>query len=333
MKQNITITVYHGTEAVQERDVDEVLITHRWATCGDITIRTLPTAEAVSAYKIGAIIYTDPLSDFFIVEKIQLTDTQLTVTGRSLDVVLKRRVFEKTEAFTGTAKTVLEGLLSTFTGVRALPVSITVSDDITEVVSFQKTGATPYDVLIAVCDQLELGYSVAYDSTTGKITVSVKKGKETDSVFSPEFDNLSGALLQGDITNFSNLAYIAGEGEDEDRKVATAGDSTLSGLDRYEVYIDQRNEKKEAGDTDDVYISRLSAKGAEELAKRGYFEAMTGDIVQTDQDSYGVDYALGDYVRVEHPQWGISDIYQVVEVEEGQTQSGYSISPNFAKKG
>ena len=335
MKQNqtITLTVYHGTEAVQERDVDEVLITHRWATCGDITIRTLPTAEAVSAYKIGAIIYTEPITDWFVVEKIQLTDTKLTVSGRSLDVVLKRRVFEKTRVFTGPAKTVLEGLLSTFTGVRALPVTISVSDTITETISFQKTGATPYEVLIAICDHLELGYSVAYDSTTGQITVSVKKGKETTTVFSPEYDNLTNALLQGDIENFANFAFVAGEGEGADRKIATAGDITLAGLTRYEVYIDQRNEKKDTEDTDTTYISRLSAKGEEELAKRSYYEAMTGDILQTEQEYYGVDYDLGEYVLVEHPQWGISDTYEIVEVEEAQTTAGYSISPNFAKKG
>ena len=330
----ITLTVYQHGIPVQERDADEVIITHRFSKSGEITIRTLPDNEAISAYKIGSLIVSEPLQDAFIIEKLEITETALTASGHTADIALKRRVYEKTEIFTGTAKAILEGLLTPFTGVRALPIEIQADDGLTQTISFQKTGATILDVVQAVCEQTEAGYAVEYDTKNNKIIIKVKKEKENGGViFSPEYDNLTNCLLQGSIEDFATVAYIAGEGEGQDRAIATAGDTTSTGMSRYEVYVDQRNEKKESTDTSQTYKARLQAKGAEELAKHGFSSAMTGDILQTEQCVYGIDYTLGDIVQVENSEWGISDQYLVAEVEESQTASGYSIAPVFAKKG
>lgn len=330
----ITLTIYQQGIPVQERDADEVIITHRFSKSGEITIRTLPDNEAISAYKIGSLIVSEPLQDAFIIEKLEITETALTASGHTADIALKRRVYEKTEIFTGTAKAILEGLLTPFTGVRALPIEIQADDGLTQTISFQKTGATILDVLSAVCEQTGAGYAVEYDTTNGKIIIRVKKEKENSGViFSPEYDNLTNCILQGSIEDFATVAYIAGEGEGQDRAIATAGDTTATGINRFEVYVDQRNEKKEASDTAQEYKARLTAKGDEELTKHGFSSAMTGDILQTEQCVYGTDYTLGDLVRVENHDWGVSDTYLVAEVEESQTASGYSVAPVFAKKG
>lgn len=334
MTDGITLTIYQQGIPVQERDADEVLIKHRFSTCGEITIRTLPDTESIEAYKIGSIIITEPIRDIFIIEKLELTEDSLTATGRTAESILARRVYEKTEAFTGQARTIIGGLMSGFTGVRALPIALTADETLTQNIDFQKTGATILDVLQAVCEQTDSGYSLDYNADTEQFSINVKKSDENNNVlFSPEYDNVTACILQGSIENYATTAYIAGEGEGVDRVVVSAGDTTKAGLDRFEIYVDQRNERKQDGVTDTVYRAQLQAKGMEELATHGFSSAMSGDIIQTDQCIYGIDYTLGDIVLVENGQWGVADAYHVVEVEESQTASGYVVTPIFAKKG
>lgn len=335
MQKGISLTVYHNGEPIQERDIDEVLLVHRFSKCGDITVRTTPDKEALQAYKVGSIITTSPINDVFIIEKVEITDTTLTATGRSADIILKRRIFEKTEQFTGDVKVILQNLLATFTGARALPVNISVDQSIQSLsVDFQKTGATPLDVLYAICEQIDAGYTIKYNQSSNNFTLKIFKGKaNNNAIFSPEYDNLAKPSLLGSIEDFATTAYVAGEGEGTDRVIVTAGSTAISGINRFEIYVDQRSEKKGTDTTLAVYKAQLKSKGREELTKHGYLEAMTGDVMQTEQCVYGEDYTLGDKIIVENATWGVSNTYVVVEVEESQTSSGYIITPNFAKKG
>ena len=331
--KGIALTIYHGTECIAERDTDEVLWTHRYAKSGDFTIRTYPTDEAISTYKIGALIISAPIYDVGIVEAIDITEQNMEIRGRTADCILERRVYEKTEVFTGKAKSILSGLMTRFTGARALPVLIT-GDAPDESVDFQKTGATVLDVLQAVCEQTGLGYSVTYAPDTGFFTITTKIGEDkTDLIFSPEYDNLTNPIYQSDIATYGTTAYVAGEGEGEARTVVTAGDSTKSGLERFEIYIDARGDQKTDGQTHSSYESQLKATGTEELKNRGVSEGMCGDIVTSGgQYEYGVDYSLGDTIKAEYRQWGVQTAtYTVTEVEESQTASGYFVTPTFNK--
>lgn len=331
--RGISLTIYHGTECVAERDTDEVLWTHRYAKSGDFTIRTYPTDDAITTYRIGSIIVSDPIYDVGIVEAIDITEQNMEIRGRTADCILERRVYEKTEVFAGKAKDILIGLMTRFTGVRALPVTIT--GDAQEVtVDFQKTGATILDVLQAVCEQTGLGYSVSYAPDTGTFTITTKLGEDkTNLVFSPEYDNLINPIFQSDITTYGTTAYIAGEGDGEARTVVTAGDTTKSGLDRFEIYIDARSDQKSDSQTQSSYESQLKATGTEELKNRGVSEGMCGDIVTSGgQYQYGTDYQLGDTIKAEYRQWGVQTAtYTVTEVEESQTASGYYVTPTFNK--
>ena len=335
MQKGITLTIYQNGEPIQERDIDEVLIVHRFSKCGEITIRTSPDANALQAYKVGSIMTTAPISDAFVIEKVEITDTLLTATGRSADIILKRRVFEKTELFTGDVRVILQKLLTSFTGARALPINILVDTSIPSLaLDFQKTGATPLDILYAICEQIDAGYTIKYNQSSNNFTLKIFKGKaNNNAIFSPEYDNLANPSLLGSIEDYATTAYIAGEGEGTDRVVVSAGSSAISGINRFEIYVDQRSEKRGTNTSLAVYKAQLKSKGIEELTKHGYLEAMTGDVMQTEQCIYGEDYLLGDQIIVENTTWGISDTYTVVEVEESQTASGYNITPNFAKKG
>lgn len=100
------------------------------------------------------------------------------------------------------------------------------------------------------------------------------------------------------------------------------------GLDRYEVYKDQRNLQSNDGEiSDQEYQALMQESGEESLSK--YTTAFTGT-VYFDNIKFKEDVNLGDICVIENSRWGIRVNSRLVEVIESVNESGdYSIVPTF----
>lgn len=152
-----------------------------------------------------------------------------------------------------------------------------------------------------------IGYRVLTDINAGthtfEVTYGVDRTIEQSTVipviFSEDFDNVISQRYFLNNDNLKNYALIAGEGEGPARVHAKVGDQ-YSGYDRFELYVDARDEQSEIDEnttlTPGQYNAVLEARGEEELAEWKRVEIFEGEAFTGGKFQYGRDYFVGDRV-------------------------------------
>ena len=127
-----------------------------------------------------------------------------------------------------------------------------------------------------------------------------------------------------------NDAYVLGCGEGNARKRTTFCSGTEpTYLDRYEVYVDERNTAQEEDVTDAEYLEILKSSGAEHLVQPKTASESAIAAFST-QYQYNKDYFVGDYVTVEQRRFGlIQPRIQLIGMVESFDQNGRSLTPTF----
>ena len=127
-----------------------------------------------------------------------------------------------------------------------------------------------------------------------------------------------------------NFAYVLGCGEGNARKRTTFCSGTEpTYLDRYEVYVDERNTAQEEDVTDAEYLEILKSSGAEHLVQPKTASESAIAAFST-QFQYNKDYFVGDYVTVEQRRFGlIQPRIQLIGMVESFDQNGRSLTPTF----
>ena len=173
------------------------------------------------------------------------------------------------------------------------------------------------------------GTSLYYDVFEGADHTSTS---DSPIIFSLDFENLLSADYLKDVENFKNFALIGGEGEGLDRFFALYNDSA-SGYNRREVFVDALsiNRKYEDGGetktyTDSQYTKMLQGQAQTELKERIVTEEFSGELAG---GNYGIDFDIGDMVTVQDNRLGILADVRILQVDEIQDISGYSVKINF----
>ena len=173
------------------------------------------------------------------------------------------------------------------------------------------------------------GTSLYYDVFEGADHTSTSA---SPIIFSLDFENLLSADYLKDVENFKNFALIGGEGEGLARFFALYNDSA-SGYNRREVFVDALsiNRKYEDGGetktyTDSQYTKMLQGQAQTELKERIVTEEFSGELAG---GNYGIDFDIGDMVTVQDNRLGILADVRILQVDEIQDLSGYSVKINF----
>ena len=164
--------------------------------------------------------------------------------------------------------------------------------------------------------QLYSGEDRTYDQSVNPVVI-----------FSDLYDNLLSAEYEENYRDIATAVLVAGEGEGTDRRTKWVTDGS-TGLNRHEVYKDQRNIQSDDGTiTDAEYEQLLEESGKESLTK--YTAAFVGT-VYFDNIKYKDDINVGDLCVIQNSRWGIYMNTRLVEVIESVSESGeYSIVPTF----
>lgn len=138
-------------------------------------------------------------------------------------------------------------------------------------------------------------------------------------IFSEKKKNLLNGKVTDDNTNYKNVAYAAGKGENEDRLITVIG--TATGFNRREVYVDLSNI-----DNPD----ELKTEGQKKLDTYKTIKSVEGKIYEIPNMEYEKDFFLGDIVTVESD--GIYEDKRIIQAKEVYERNNITVELGFGDK-
>lgn len=323
--------------------------TPRYQTAGDFELLAPANAEIVELLqRDNFVMREDDPNHAMIIEQVKVqTDEEnghtILVSGRDLKSILYRRIIWKQTMLSGTlaqglTKLLNENVIEPTDAARAVD-GFTIGDLSagSDALTVQYTCDNLGDTVDALCASYGIGYDVTVDTEEKTMEFSLFKGEDRSYeqeenpyvVFSPEYENLVSTIYQESVKKFYNVANVGGEGEGDERKFATAGDASMSGLDRYELFVDKKSMSTNRGEiTPEEYTEQLIAAGEDKLAKSQITRAYEGSIQSVGQFRLGIDYELGDVVEVVN-EFGMEGRCRISAIIDCLDETGRHIVPTF----
>ena len=181
-----------------------------------------------------------------------------------------------------------------------------------------------YDVCETVCTQNEIGWNLKFKDSKLTLEFSNKKDKSDTIKFSPSYDSISDGSFVDSSESFSNVTYIGGQGQNNDRDIyegeALIEDNSPFGLERYESWSDKRDIttyeefENQANQLLNQYTQTISVQ-ANGLSKSPYI--------------FRRDYDVGDIITVEFS--GKSSKVEILSVVECWSHGNYELQFSVGK--
>lgn len=138
-------------------------------------------------------------------------------------------------------------------------------------------------------------------------------------IFSEKKKNLLEGTTTDDSSNYKNVGYVAGKGENENRLITVLG--TAKGFDRREVLIDLNNIE----DPDE-----LKTEGQKKLDTYRIIQSIEGKVYQIPNMEWEKDFFLGDLVTLESD--GIYEDKRIVQAKEIYERNNKTVELGFGDK-
>lgn len=318
--------------------------TSRYYAVGDFELCLDVNNDNINLIKKDYFVVRDDDENVGIIEEIKIErndDGQeiLIVSGRFLAGILERRIIATQTTVTGKVsacitKLIQDNVTAPAISARKINNFIIGSFTVNTTMEAQYTGKNLLETISNICETYSLGFKIILNSNN-QFVFQLYQGVDRTYdqnvnpwvIFSDQYDNLLSSEYEENYRTLSTAALVAGEGEGLDRKTVWVSDGS-TGIDRREVYVDQRNVRSNDGDISaSEYTKLLQEAGKEALTK--YTTAFTGT-VYFDNVVYKQDINLGDLCVIENSKWGIYLNSRLVEVIESVSETGeYSIVPTF----
>lgn len=210
-------------------------------------------------------------------------------------------------------------------------------------IRYQVTGKSLSDIFQSLSETYDIGYEVylnmeekAFEFTLfrGKdLTIGNKDGNKP-VIFGTDFNNILKSEYVSDNNNYRNVAYVAGEGEGENRVVVEVKQTESAGFFRREIVVDARDIQKAnsiSRMTDEEYNELLQQRGKEKLSEFRKAESYDAELMSDARTGfvYGKDYFLGDTVSVVDKNLGVILSAKITEVTVTFAEDGYTVEPTF----
>lgn len=216
---------------------------------------------------------------------------------------------------------------NTVSAKRAIPYvdsSISTLPDSPEI-TVQLYGNNLGDWVSTICEEYGIGWNFYLNEMELKFEFVEGENRSDSVIFSPEMDNLRNATYTMDLLIYKNAGLVTGEGEGYNQYVVDVG--SIAGYPRYETYI-QSGITKEKEISAANYKKQLRQKGKSEITKLSRYRRITGDIDTDGVFKIGVDYNMGDIVKVKMAQ-GIEGNARLIEIMNSDEADGTRIIGTF----
>ena len=256
-----------------------------------------------------------------------------TITGYDARYILKRRVIKNMNSnglWTMTAKgeLCLRNLIKDQCGSgaeekRRLPINniIPASEEaLGKEYSVSEQFTNLYEVCKTIATQSEIGWRVAFEN--GELNLEVYAGEDLSQTvrFDTSYESLANGEFSDSSESFSNVIYIGGKGQNDDRDIYEGEDGTPQGLDRFESWDNQSSLTVE---------SEYEAEALSMLTQYGQTLTMNGNGLAKCPYVFREQYDIGDTVTVAFS--GKSAKAQILSITEHWTWGNYDIQFAFGK--
>ena len=316
--------------------------TDRYDEVGDFEIETTPDPEILELLKVDNYILNTKSEHEMIIEKLVITTDiddgpKLTVSGSSLESILKRRIVWNTTNISGNMQQgikqlVTENIISPTDEDRKIPNFVFQETSDTAITTLELTGEydksnTIYDILEDVCEANDIGFKVTRN-TENQFVLTLYAGKDHSYdqtqnnfvLFSPGFDNLRNSEYTKDAIDSVNTMFVAGESDSDYLLLGS-----YTGLARREGYFS-------AGSMTDGYSGTmqdyLKEKGMEEMKDKQMEEKFEGEADVSGLFKLNADFGLGDIVEFEN-EYSMRGKVRVTEIIYSEDDSGHVVYPTF----
>lgn len=347
------IILNRDLDAVTIMDVYESFIwTDRYYEYGDFELFTAMQDSILDYIKKNYYLQSRDSEHVMIIEDwIIKSDIEngnhIRITGRSLESILTRRIIWGQKTISGNLqngiKTLLnECIISPTDELRRIPNFIfeeSSDPSITNLtINAQYTGDNLYDVIQKICEERGIGFKITLNENKQfvfKLYAGVDRSYDQTSVpyviFSPNFDNIINSNYMESNSSMKNITLVGGEGEGSARRYVTVGNTTVSGLDRREIFTDARDISSEVDGekiSDAEYNAQLNQRGNEKLAENTELTSFEGQTETTVMYRYHEHFFDGDIVQIAN-EYGHETKARIIEVVMSEDETGSSIYPTF----
>lgn len=326
--------------------------TERYNKYGDFELYTPVSADILRLLQSDYYVQTAESGYTMIVEGIIIkadieTGNYVTITGRSLESILDRRVIWGHTSLSGNLQDGIEKLLNdaiikptnedrkidNFIFEASTDPAITEL----ELTAQYSAGDNLYDVVSAICVKHNIGFKIKLNDDkqfvfklyTG-VDRSYNQIKNPYVIFSPNFENLANSNYAKTTSGYKNVTLVGGEGDGLDKRYASAGSGI--GLNRRETFTDASGTTSDVGDgtsiSDEDYTVILQQKGAEALSSQSIVTSFEGEAEITVQFQYGVDFFMGDVVQIGN-EYGHESTARISELVVSHDETGMTVYPTF----
>lgn len=325
--------------------------TDRYREYGDFELYLLAYSDLFTYIKRGYYLQIPESEHTMIIEEIKIESdaengNHVTISGRSLESILDRRIVWKQQSISGTlqngVRTLLnDAIISPSVAERKISNFIFEESTDSAITSItreaQYTGDNLYDVMKEICEAYGLGFKITLNESNQFVFKfyfgldrSYSQMANPYVIFSPHFENLLNSNYIETMTELKNVTLIGGEGEGSDRKYATFG--SASGLDRRELFTDARDISSTVDSedtmTDAEYTAKLQERGREKLYENVVTTSFEGEAETTTMFKYNEDFFMGDIVQIAD-DYGHELSARITEIVISEDTDGYSVYPTF----
>lgn len=287
-----------------------------------------------------------------IIEKIYINSdvddgNHITVTGRSLESILDRRIIWGQQNISGNLQNGIRTLLNLCI-IDPVDLDRKIDNFMFEestdpaitglTIRAQYTGDNLLDVIEKICNDNGLGFKITINENKQfvfKLYVGTDRSydqmRNPYVVFSPKFENIINSNYVESNSALKTVTLVGGEGEGSARRYATVGGG--SGLNRREIFTDARDISSDVGDgvvlTAEEYEASLQQRGKETLAENTAVTSFEGLAETTVMFRYGKDFFNGDIVQITN-EYGHSTKARILEIVMSENEEGFSVYPTFS---
>lgn len=290
----------------------------------------------------------------------------LEITGRMIKYKLQTSVVYKQQIYSGRTAEVVKQLVENNMCVgsvgskRYINFEFYIQGDrlseMTQINNGQWTGGSVYDAVQPLLQQDNMGFEILpviterYElGVQAPITnirqwhFHIKLGEDRTRnnqrgnkpiVFSHSLSNLMRSTYEKDMKDYCNVAYVAGEGEGNDRTWIEVYQDGVKGTEnewdaigwlRDEMFVDARDLQRTTDNktyTDAEYKEMLTQRGKENLKDHIVFVSYDSTVTnENEKYKYGVDFKNGDFVTVVDNELGLTADVQITEVTKSREGS------------
>lgn len=267
---------------------NSLIWTDRFQEAGDFELCRPMERSVLDYIKEDYYIWRSDSEHTMIIEKILIESSaeegdKLTVTGRSLESILDRRIIWGLKSLSGNFQDAIEELLNECIINPAKPerkidnfiFEASTDTDITKLtIETQYTGDNLYDVIVALCKERDIGFKVTINASN-QFVFKLYSGSDRSYnqfvnpyvIFSPNFDNIIDSNFIDEKSNLKNVTLVGGEGEGVERRYTAVGNE--KGLNRRELFTDARDISSDSDDdiTESFNFSQYPSQVFDESSK------------------------------------------------------------------